>query len=242
MRIELGPEPVTLLAYGGAFLPEEGALLVADLHLGKGAAFRAAGRPVPKGTSAETLERLAGLLGATPPGTGLWILGDLFHAPAGVTPGLEALWRAWHDERPGLEVRLVGGNHDAALLDVAGSWGMRVLAAPVTVGSLELRHHPRGRGEVPSGGEARETVQSLDPGWGIAGHLHPVVRLREGRRSRLRLPCFWLRGRDLILPALGAFVDGAAIRAASTDRVFVPAGDQVLEIPPAQLPSSARAG
>jgi DNA ligase-associated metallophosphoesterase len=230
VRIELGSEPVTLLPSGGAFLPEERALLVADLHLGKGAAFRAAGRAVPTGTSAETLDRLSGLVDATPPGTGLWILGDLFHSPAGVTPDLEALWRRWHAGRAGLDVTLVGGNHDAALLDVARSWGLRVRSAPVSAGSLELRHRPRARGSAPS------------TAYGIAGHLHPVVRLREGRRSRLRLPCFWLRGQDLILPALGAFVDGAAIRAEATDRVFVPAGDQVLEIPPAQLPSSARAG
>lgn len=230
MELELGGERLVLLPPGGIHLPDRRALLVADLHLGKGAAFRAAGRPVPAGTSGETLERLSGLLRGVPRGTGVWVLGDLFHGPSGVTAELEARWRRWRTEHPSTEVRLVHGNHDRRLLDVARVWGCHVLPPPQRLGGLELRHVPRER----EGSE--ETVP------GIAGHLHPVVYLREGRRSGLRLPCFWLRGPDLVLPAMGAFVDGARSRPEGRDRIFVPAGGQVLEIPPAQLPSSANSG
>jgi DNA ligase-associated metallophosphoesterase len=240
VRIELGGERLTLLPPGGAFLPEHGALLVADLHLGKGAAFRAAGRAVPAGTSAETLDRLSHLLESAPGATSVWVLGDLFHAAAGATPELDRTWRRWRESRPTLEVTLVRGNHDEAVVEVAREWGCRVLDPPGRLGALDLRHEPRERSEAapddPCPGERTGEA------WGVAGHLHPVVRLREGRRSGLRLPCFWLRGRDLILPALGAFVDGARLRTGEGDRVFVPAGAQVLEIPPSQLPSSARAG
>lgn len=240
MRIELGGETLTLLPPGGVFLPEHGALLVADLHLGKGAAFRAAGRAVPAGTSAETLARLSHLLESAPGATSVWVLGDLFHAAAGATPELDHTWRTWRESRPTLEVRLILGNHDDAVVDVARRWGCLVLDPPERLGALELRHEPR----EPLGSDGEIPASGIGPGeaWGIAGHLHPVVRLREGRRSRLRLPCFWLRGRDLVLPALGAFVDGAGLRAAEGDRVFVPAGSQVVEVPPSQLPSSARTG
>jgi len=230
MRIDLGGEEVVLLPAGGALLPGHRALLVADLHLGKGAAFRAAGRAVPAGTSGETLERLSALLRAAPRDTDLWILGDLFHSPSGVTPELAGRWRGWREENPSTALHLVHGNHDRTLLDVAREWGCQVLAPPTRLGSLTLRHIPRERFDAGL----------ADPG--VAGHLHPVVRLREGRRSGFRLPCFWLRGPDLVLPALGAFVDGARLRAERDDRVFVPAGDQVLEVPPAQLPSSSRTG
>jgi DNA ligase-associated metallophosphoesterase len=230
LELELGGERVGLIPPAGAHLPDQRALLVADLHLGKGAAFRAAGRPVPAGTSAETLERLSALLRATPRGTALWILGDLFHSPSGVTPGLEERWRRWRAEHPDTTIHLVHGNHDRTLLGVARHWGCRVVSAPARLGGLELRHIPRERHGSP------------DDGPGVAGHLHPAVLLREGRRSSLRLPCFWLRGPDLVLPALGAFVDGAKLSPFVGDRIFVPVGDQILEVPPAQLPSSARTG
>ena len=230
MEIELGGERAVMLPPAGLFLPDRKALLVADLHLGKGAAFRAAGRPVPAGTSRETLERVAAVLAGVSDGTSLWVLGDLFHGPTGATTELDQLWGEWRTRHPSLDVALVHGNHDRRLLDVARRWECQVVAPPVRLGRLELRHEPRGRSATK------------DECWGVAGHLHPVVRLREGRRSGFRLPCFWLRGRELILPAVGALVDGARLECGRGDRVFVPAGNQVLEIPPAQLPSSARAG
>ena len=41
------------------YWPARKTLFLADLHLGKGAAFRAEGRPVPEGSTAETLRRLS---------------------------------------------------------------------------------------------------------------------------------------------------------------------------------------
>ena len=226
MEIEIGGASVTLLPPGGAWIPAEEAVLVADLHLGKGAAFRAAGRAVPAGTSQETLGRLSDVLRAAPSARVLWILGDLFHADAGVTPRMADAWARWRARHPELGVGLVAGNHDRGLEEVARRWHMEVRDDVVPVGGLLLAHHPP---ESPDGPT-------------VAGHLHPVFRLRDGRRWRMRSPCFWVRGEVLILPALGALVDGAGIRTGAGDRVFVPAGDQVLEIPSAQLPSSARAG
>ncbi len=143
-----------------------------------------------------------------------------------MTPGLAASWTSWRTRHPELTVGLVAGNHDRGLEAVARRWRLEVRDDDVRVGGLLLAHHPPATPEGPT----------------VSGHLHPVLRLRDGRRWRLRSPCFWLRGQVLVLPALGALLDGAGIRTGAGDRVFVPAGDQVLEIPSAQLPSSARAG
>lgn len=226
MRIDLAGAPVHLMAAGGAWVPDAGAILVADLHLGKGATFRAAGHAVPAGTSGETLDRLSRVVSAAPSAGTMWILGDLFHAPTGVTPELASAWHGWRTAHPGLRVGLIPGNHDRPLVEVARDWALDVPEEEVRVGGIRLAHHPP---DAPS-----------DPV--AAGHLHPVIRLRDGRRRTLRSPCFWVRGTTLILPALGALVDGMGIRPGGGDRVFVPAGDQVLEIPSAQLPSSDRAG
>ena len=55
-------ERVQLYAERGLYWPRERALFVADVHLGKSAAFRAGGVPVPRGTPSDALLRLAKLI------------------------------------------------------------------------------------------------------------------------------------------------------------------------------------
>lgn len=114
--------PVNLLPERAAHAPGLATLLVADLHLGKAAVFRARGIPVPQGTTSETLHRLSAVLERTGVQR-LVVLGDFLHARE---------------------------SHAAPTLDALARW----------------------------------------------------------RRERLRLPCFWLRGRVLTLPAFGAFTGG----------------------------------
>ncbi|MEM9235468.1 MAG: hypothetical protein AAGB14_01725, partial [Verrucomicrobiota bacterium] len=45
----------------------------------------------------------------------------------------------------------------------------------------------------------------------IAGHLHPLCRVGPKRGPKLRLPCFHLDGRLLVLPAFGTFTSGNPI-------------------------------
>jgi metallophosphoesterase superfamily enzyme len=65
----------------------------------------------------------------------------------------------------------------------------------------------------------------------LAGHLHPRIDLRRGP-DRLRLPCFWLRGEQLTLPAFAWFASHSAITREPGDRVFAIADDEVLELVP----------
>ena len=58
LRVEVAGETLWLLPSGAVWWPATRTLFAADLHLGKGAAFRAQGQPVPAGSSARTLALL----------------------------------------------------------------------------------------------------------------------------------------------------------------------------------------
>lgn len=81
----LAGERVELLAERALHWPRARTLFVADVHLGKTAAFRAGGVPLPGGTTAADLARLSAVLAATC-AERLVVLGDLLHAAAGRTP------------------------------------------------------------------------------------------------------------------------------------------------------------
>ena len=77
---------------GAIWLPDEAALLVADLHFGKAASFRRLGVPVPEASTGGTLDQLRALLDdlhRLPPElqsaqpVRLVVLGDLLHAARG---------------------------------------------------------------------------------------------------------------------------------------------------------------
>src|SRR5690606_41746936 len=94
-RTELAGEPVHLLGARALYRPQARALLIADLHLGKGDAFRRAGLAIPGGGTAHDLQRLDALLALCPSDV-LWILGDLLHGPPPRAHWLAA-WHAWRE-------------------------------------------------------------------------------------------------------------------------------------------------
>src|SRR6478752_4639680 len=105
------------MAERALYWQREGALIIADLHWGKAATFRAAGVPLPPGTTTDDLARLDRALARTG-ARRLILLGDLFHARAGrhaaATLVTVAAWRSAH---PSLDVLLVRGNHDRSAGD-----------------------------------------------------------------------------------------------------------------------------
>lgn len=206
MHLDHHGHRIELLAEHAVFLPEHQSLVLSDVHLGKAATFRAHGVGVPEGDDARDLERIGQLVTATG-ATRLIIAGDLFHSPHGAVPGL-------HDwlERLAVPVTLVRGNHDRhPQLD-----GLPLDTVPhLELGTLRIVHDPA---------EAGPDHLSL------CGHLHPVVRLRDGSRSSLRVPCFHLRESCLLLPSFGSFTGGHPITVEKTDRVFIPVGGQVSEV------------
>jgi DNA ligase-associated metallophosphoesterase len=207
---------LTLLPQRAVWREESRVLLVADVHLGKAAAFRAAGLPVPAGTTRENLARLDDLIETLQPRR-LVVLGDLFHARAAYRETTLREIAAWRAKRAGLAVTLVAGNHDARAGAPPASLGLELVGEPHALDGLELRHLP-----LDDDSDGPPT---------LAGHLHPATRLSGPGHDSLRLPCFVMRGRQLILPAFGEFTGASLATADATTSLCVVAGDRFVHIP-----------
>ena len=178
-------------------------LFVADAHLGKAATFRTLGQPAPKGTTRDNLDRLEALVDRFDP-IRLVFLGDLFHAPQAHTPGVVAAFLDWRRRHAALRLTLVRGNHDRRAGDPSEQFGIELVDEPYDAEGIVARHHPLALEECEGQGAII-----------VAGHLHPCVRLNGAARDSVRLPCFVLQERQIVLPAFGAFTGGALVRGRS---------------------------
>ncbi len=213
--LSLHGEAVRLMPERALHLPDRSTLLVADVHFGKSASFRALGVPVPGGTTAETLSRLDAAIARSAARTVVF-LGDFLHSRLGRSPStLDALsgWRARHAD---LALVLVRGNHDLHAGDPPARLDIRTVDDGWRLGPFVCQHAP----------------EAADAGYVLAGHLHPAVMLRSPGDGRLRLPCFHFGTNAGVLPAFGAFTGSAIVTRTRTDRVFAVADDRVLEVPP----------
>lgn len=192
-----------LLADRALYWPAGEALLVADIHFGKAAAYRALGQPVPRGTTTSNLQRLDALL-AQYRCRQLIFLGDFLHARQSHAPATLVALHAWRERHAGLDVLLIRGNHDRSAGDPPPTLDIRVVAEPCLLGPFALQHEPTPH---PS-----HHV--------LAGHVHPVCVLRGRGRQRLRLPCFSLEERSTLLPAFGAFTGGMQVGAQPGRRLY----------------------
>jgi len=213
LETTIAAEPVALLAERALFWPAASTLIIADAHWGKAASFRAAAIAVPEGATGADLARLDQALDRTG-ARSLVILGDLLHARASFAPALLEAVAAWRARRAALDITLVRGNHDARAGDPPAAWGFRCVDEPHACGPFALCHYP----------------EVLAEGHVLAGHLHPAVLLTGLGRQRERLPCFLVGPRRTILPAFGSFTGAATVRPAADERVFVVAGDSVLQV------------
>lgn len=203
---------IHLLPEGAAFAKDCGTLVVADVHLGKSATFRARGLAVPEGDTVRDFARLLALVRKYK-AQRLLIAGDFFHAPSGVTPELvDALAKFVHELA--VPLMLVTGNHDRKLKRLP----LDIRQAPfiVLAGGVRVIHDP---------------ADAIPSQLNLAGHWHPVVRIQEGRKRSLRIPCFVHREQIVVLPAFGSFTGGKVIAVESDDRIFVPLRNLIVELP-----------
>lgn len=81
-----------------------------------------------------------------------------------------------------------------------------MVTEPLLMGPFALQHEP----------DAHASHHVL------AGHVHPVYRLRGKGRQSLRLPCFLLGNQVSLLPAFGAFTGGYSVtQQEEGSRIFV---------------------
>lgn len=208
-----GGEPLVLLPQRAALLPDSRTLLVADVHLGKAVSFRRLGVPVPRGTTTETLDRLAALVAAHRVRQ-VVVLGDFLHGAASHAPATLAALARFRSAHADVAMTVVRGNHDDRAGDPPASLDIEVVDEPHPLGGLALCHHP----------------QRVAGRFALAGHLHPCIGVGGRAFDRLRLPCFHVDDGLAILPAFGAFTGMHPVRRRAGDRVFAIADDQVMEL------------
>jgi DNA ligase-associated metallophosphoesterase len=208
-------EDLLALADRALYWPRRQTLCIADVHLGKAAAFRAAGIPVPEHATTKDLARLSAIIETHQPRR-LVILGDLIHARSGRAPGTLAAVCAWRARHPELDVLLVRGNHDHAAGDPPADWRIRVLSGPCAEpddGGMAFAHDPA----------ERDGQTAMRDRFILCGHLHPAIAIGDAARSiRPRCFCFGHASRVAILPAFGSFT--------GSRRIEPKRGDQILAI------------
>lgn len=207
-------EDVELLAERALFWPRASTLLVADVHLGKAAAFRAGGVAIPRGTTANDLARFTALVLRTRC-EHLVILGDFLHAAAGRVAALDAAFIAWRDAHPALAITLVRGNHDMKAGDPPAAWRVSVVSDPHPLAPFLLCHEPT----------------SPRTGFALCGHVHPGVRVEGRAHESVRLPCFVIGRRRMLLPAFGRLTGLAIVAPAEGECVVAIAGARLFVLP-----------
>jgi len=191
LSVEAGGETLWLQPDGAVWWPAARTLFAADLHLGKGASFRAQGQPVPAGSSARTLARLEAAMGALG-GVQLVVLGDFWHGAEGLTPRLLEAVDAFARRVP---TTLVLGNHDSRIHPP--DLPLHTVSGGLTLGTLTAAHEP-----PPPG----------TPGFTLAGHWHPAISIASRAGDRLRRPCFVHYPHALVLPAFGGLTGALTLR------------------------------
>lgn len=203
VEVRFGGKRCVLMPQRATFLPGSRMLVLADLHIGKDATFRASGIPVPSGTLGDDLARLDEALTISR-ASRLVVLGDLFHSRSGRNLENLDVFGRWRQRWCDVEIVLVPGNHDRHAGGPPGSWRIRSEEEPWLADGVAFCHHPECPLERPF----------------FCGHLHPGVGLREKRGGRLRLPCFVVGEGRLILPAFSGFTGLYDTRGLGLGRCF----------------------
>lgn len=196
--IDYGGERVLLDPAGVAFFTNAAMLVVADLHLEKGASFARRRMFLPPYDTPATLARLTALVAKYEPKL-IVSLGDSFHddeASARITPETVAAIEALV---AGRTMVWVTGNHDPTPPQNVPGESVDCLA----IGPVTFRHI------------AEQDCVTCE----VSGHYHPAAILR-GRGKAVRRSCFASDGTRLILPAFGVYAGGLNVRDRAFDGLF----------------------
>jgi uncharacterized protein len=201
-----------LLPEKAAYDAELGLLMIADPHFGKAAHFRKAGIPIPEELHVSDQAKILKLVHSLQPKS-LIFLGDLFHSD------INSSWQdleAFLDSIPDIEIHLVKGNHDILPASIYRSGRWNIHEESYQAGPYLLTHEPMK--EVPEGS------------FNCCGHIHPGIRLKGNARQQLTLPCFFIKERQMILPAFGRFTGLARMSCSKNNQAYAITAHKVIPV------------
>lgn len=190
--------------------------VIADTHFGKAAHFQKSGITLSSKANQADEDRLLYLIDKYEL-TSVIIAGDLFHSHS--NEEVAAFQRVVERVKPTCFV-LTAGNHD--ILPKAQYEAMCIVNVPYfDIEGWRISHFGDKKFEEPQ----------------IVGHIHPTVLIGKAH-NRARLKCYHLDNQTLTLPAFTSLSTGATIRPASSDCVWMIAGDEVIKKMPLVAPSN----
>ena len=200
-----------LMPEGAVYWPEDKALIIADLHLGKVTHFRKAGIAVPLEAKNSNWRALNNVIEACNPKKVIF-LGDLFHSH------YNAEWKELlnlMDTYTDLEFRLVVGNHDILDLEIYKDSPL-ILSEEYIKKSFVMTHHPLDEIECGS--------------FNFCGHIHPSIRLTGQALQSVKLSCYYLTDNQMILPAFGTFTGTKNLDIEAASRIYGIVEGEIIKI------------
>lgn len=186
---------------------KEQALVIADLHLGKAAHFRKNGIAIPTQVSDTDLNRLAELLSHYQPKK-LITVGDFVHAQSSLET---ASFHQLRNRFPEIEFFLIKGNHDQLSDECFKSLGIDIVCNSMQIENLFFLH------------EAKNTDKPT-----IAGHIHPGVFIQLPTKKNVKLPCFVVEDKILILPAFSQFTGMNTGSISTENSIYYPFNEEFI--------------
>ena len=206
MNITINEQNLTLHYTGAIYWQEKDILMISDVHLGKVSHFRKHGVAVPENSVNKNFERLNTAMDFFNP-TSVIFLGDLFHSKKNNEWDLFDQWVRDCSR----QIVLVAGNHDIIAQHHYDAIGVKV-CMEMAIGDFLLTHHP----------EERKGL------FNFCGHIHPAVLLHGSGKQTLKLPCFFKKQNQLILPAFGEFTGTYFMVPEENDCVYALANEEVI--------------
>ncbi|MFP4845948.1 ligase-associated DNA damage response endonuclease PdeM [Winogradskyella sp. PE311] len=167
------------------YWPNENAIVLSDLHIGKTGHFKKHGIPIPDAILQKDLERLEFLIHHYR-AKKMLVVGDLFHAQYNEDM---VTFKTWLLKFKGLKIILIKGNHDRLSKKIMTEFNFTT--------ETELELHPFLF--------VHEPLESHNDKFTISGHIHPGIIISGKGKQKLKLPCYHINRNQIILPAFSLF-------------------------------------
>lgn len=207
---------VTILNHTFDLLPERAmhwidasTLIVTDLHLGKSGHFRKSGIPAPNQINQTNIRRLDSVIKRVQPDR-LLILGDLFHSDINREWFQFEEWRNQHNQ---LDVTLITGNHDTLHSSFYSAADLKIHPELIEE-KFQFIHN-----------QIHDDIHETQ--FIFSGHIHPGLRLKGKGKQSLKLPCFYQKKQQFILPAFGEFTGLYVLPEKEAEHIYPIAGNKV---------------